>query len=93
MSIEMPAAEVYALAHSLRGSAATAAEISTRLHEPGDVGPLLRAGVEAFLDSHRTAGRALAGELQWLGDTVASVADSWLMLDGTVLAPAGARLE
>ena len=94
MSIEMPAAAVYALAHSLSGSAGTAAEIAVRLHDPGDVGPLLRAAVEGFLDSHRTAGRALAGELEWLGDTVAAVADSWLMFDGTVLAaPDGARLE
>ena len=52
-------------------------------------GPLQRAAVEAFLDSHRMAGRALAGELQWLGDTVAAVADSWLAFDGTVLAASG----
>ena len=26
-----------------------------------------------------------SGELSWLGDTVAAVADSWLRLDGTLL--------
>jgi hypothetical protein len=92
MSIEMPAHEVYGLANALRASAGTAQEFSVRLREPGDVGPLIVA-VEAFLDSHRTAGRALEGELQWLGDTVAAVADSWLTLDGAVLAgPGRARL-
>jgi hypothetical protein len=44
---------------------------------------------EVFLDSHRTAGRALAGELRWLGDAVAAVADSWLTFDGTLLDRAG----
>ena len=33
--------------------------------------------------------RALAGELGWLGDTVAAVADSWLALDGALLAAHG----
>ena len=94
MSIELTASEVYALANSLRGSAAAAAEIVTRLHVPGDVGPLLRAAVEAFVDSHRMAGRALEGELQWLGDTLAAVADSWLTFDARVLAAGdGARPE
>jgi hypothetical protein len=41
--------------------------------------------VDAFVDSHRAAGRAIAGELTWLGDTVAGVADSWLRLDGSLL--------
>jgi hypothetical protein len=86
MSIEMPAREVYGLAHALRASAGTAEEIVARLRNPGDVGTPLRTAVEAFLDSHRTAGGALGGELHWLGDTVAAVADSWLALDGTVLA-------
>jgi hypothetical protein len=89
MSIEMPAGEVYALANSLRASAATAEEIAVRLAQPGDVGASLRVAVEVFLDSHRTAGRALAGELQWLGDTVAAVADSWLTFDGTLLGRTG----
>jgi hypothetical protein len=47
---------------------------------------VLQSAVEAFLDGHRTAGRALAGELAWLGATVAAVADSWLALDRALLA-------
>jgi hypothetical protein len=34
------------------------------------------------------------GELAWLGDTVAAVADSWLQLDGTLMPSHGrARAE
>jgi hypothetical protein len=85
MSIEMPAAEVHELAATLRGSASDAEEIGTRLGRTPDVGDALQAPVEAFLESHRTAGRCLAGELAWLGSTVAAVADSWLRLDGSLL--------
>jgi hypothetical protein len=54
----------------------------------------MQAAVETFLESHRAAGRALVGELAWLGDTVAAVADSWLHLDGTLLPSHGrARAE
>jgi hypothetical protein len=31
----------------------------------------------------------LAGELHWLGATIAAVVDSWLDLDGTLLGPHG----
>jgi hypothetical protein len=89
MSIEMPAAEVHALADTLRGAAGKAEEIGTRLDRAGDVGDTLQPVVEAFLDGHRTAGRALAGELAWLGATVAAVADSWLALDRGLLASRG----
>jgi hypothetical protein len=89
MSIEMPAAEVRAMADTLRGAAADAEEIGARLDRAGDVGEALQPAVEAFLDSHRTAGRALAGELAWLGATVAAVADSWLALDRGLLASRG----
>jgi hypothetical protein len=85
MSIEMPAAEVYDLAATLRGSAVDAEEIGNRLGATPRVGGALQAPVESFLDSHRAAGRALAGELEWLGSTVAAVADSWLRLDGAVM--------
>jgi hypothetical protein len=88
MSIQMPATEVYALANTLRATVGTAEEVAARLDSPGDVGALQTAA-EAFLESHRTTGRALAGELQWLGDTVAAVADSWLGFDGTVLGSYG----
>ena len=86
MSIEMPAAEVHQLAATLRGAAGGAEEIGVRLSGAPRVGAALDAAVQAFLDSHRAAGRALAGELGWLGDTVAAVADSWLRLDGDLLA-------
>lgn len=93
MSIEMPAAEVHALAGTLRGSAAHAEEIAARLDRAGNVGDTLQPAVEAFLDSHKTAGRALAGELAWLGATVAAVADSWLALDRGLLASRGRIAE
>jgi hypothetical protein len=88
MSIEMPPAELRALAGTLRGAAETAEEIPARLVEAGNVGDDLQPAVEAFLDGHRTAGRALAGELGWLGATVAA-ADSWLDLDRGLLASRG----
>ena len=89
MSIEMPAAEVYGLASTLRGSGADAEEIGSRLGGRPRVGGPLQGPVEAFLESHRAAGSALAGELLWLGTTVAAVADSWLRLDAGVVAPHG----
>jgi hypothetical protein len=90
MSIEMPAAEVYALADTLRGAVGDAEEITIRLRDaPPELGPGLQVAVASFLESHRAAGRALAGELAWLGGTVAAVADSWLTLDGSLLAPSG----
>jgi hypothetical protein len=85
MSIEMPALEVHALADGLRRGAAVADEAQHQLGAPIDVGGPLQPTVEAFLQSHRTAAQALAGELRWLGDTIAAVADSWLVLDDTLL--------
>ena len=89
MSIEMPTAEVYGLAHTLRGSADDAEEIGNRLGGRPHVGGPLQAPVEAFLESHRAAGEALIGELRWLGTTVAAIADSWVRLDGTVMPSLG----
>jgi hypothetical protein len=89
MSIEMPPAELRALAGTLRGAAGNAEEIAARLDRAGDVGSALQPAVDAFLDAHRTAGRALAGELGWLGDTIAAAADSWLDLDRGLLASRG----
>ena len=85
MSIEMPAAEVHALAGTLRDAAGEAAQVGHRLEPTGDVGTALRAGVEVFLDVQRTVGQALTGELEWLAGTVAAVADSWLDLDRALL--------
>ncbi|MCW2637311.1 MAG: hypothetical protein JWQ99_3678 [Blastococcus sp.] len=86
MSIEMPAAEVRALARELRGRSDDALEAASRLGIHADVGGSLQPALEAFLSGHRTAGRAMAGELQWLGDTISAVADSWLALDASLLA-------
>jgi hypothetical protein len=86
MSIQMPALEVYALADALRNCAAEADEARHRLAASADIGGPLQSSVEAFLESHRTAGQALAGELRWLGQTVTAVADSWLALDAALLA-------
>jgi hypothetical protein len=89
MSIELPPGEVHALADRLRAAAADAGEIAARLDRAGNVGDVLQPRVEAFLDAHRAAGRALAGELGWLGATVAAVADSWLAMDRQLLASRG----
>ena len=91
MSIQMPPAELHALAGTLCAAAADAAEIAPRLDRAGSVGEALQPAVEAFLDSHRAAGRALAGELDWLAATVAAVADSWVALDRGLLAARGRR--
>ena len=88
MSIEMRALEVHALAATLRDTAGEADLIGVRLAGARAVGGPLQPAVEEFLDCHRTARLALAGELRWLGSTVAAVADSWLRLDGTLVAPA-----
>ena len=86
MSIEMPAAEVFALAHTLTGEAETADEARARHAGAEGVGPDLQAAVELFLDCHRMGAGALAGELRLLGATVAGVAESWLGLDEVLLA-------
>ena len=90
MTIEMPAAEVHALAHALSGQAETADEARARLTAVvGGVGPELEVAVGEFLDCHRIGAAALAGELRLLGATVARVADSWLGLDEVLLAARG----
>jgi hypothetical protein len=89
MSIEIRALEVHAMAGTLREAAGEADWIGVRLAGARAVGGSLQPAVEAFLDCHRTAGLALAGELRWLGSTVAAVADSWGRLDGALVAPAG----
>ena len=89
MTIEIDPPEVYALADTLRRSAGAAEEIGARLAHTPHVGGGLQAAVEGFLAAHRVAGRALAGELLWLGATVAGVADSWLGLDRELLADRG----
>ena len=87
MSIEMRALEVHALAATVRDAAGEADWIGVRLAGPAPVGGSLQPAVEVFLDCHRTVGLALAGELRWLGSTIAGVADSWVRLDGSLVAP------
>jgi hypothetical protein len=89
MTIEMPAAEVYALARTLTEQAATADDARARLADVDGVGPDLQMAVAEFLDCHRIAARAFAGELRLLGGTIARVADSWLGLDEVLLAAGG----
>ena len=88
MNIEIRALEVHALAAVLRDAAGEADWIGVRLAGSPPVGGPLQPAVDAFLDCHRTAGQALAGELRWLGSAVAAAADSWVRLDGSLVAPA-----
>ena len=91
MSIEVPAAEVYALGAALQSQGDAAADVAARLVAPAVGGGDLQPAIEGFLECHRTAALALAGELRWLGSAVRAVADSWLGLDGSLLAPPGQR--
>ena len=63
MDIEIRALEVHALAAVLRDAAGEADWIGVRLAGSPQVGGPLQPAVDAFLDCHRTAGQALAGEL------------------------------
>jgi hypothetical protein len=89
MTIDVPPAEVYALAEGLTAQAALAEEIVGALTGPVAVGGPLQPAIDGFLACHRSGATALAGELRWLGGTLAAVADSWLALDGSLLAPHG----
>lgn len=89
MAIDVPAAELYALADALRAQGAAAGEVTGWFSGISAVGGPLQPAVEAFLAAQRTGAEALAGELGWLGSTVAAVTESWLRLDGSLLAPRG----
>jgi hypothetical protein len=93
MSIELPTAQVYALGDRLRAYADEADDAGARLAAPAGVGAALQPAADAFLDCHRAAIAGMAGELRWLGATVASVADSWLALDASLLGSGRARPE
>jgi hypothetical protein len=88
-TIEVPPGRLYALAVALRAQGDEADEVAARLAGAPEVAGPLAGPVRAFLEAHRVAGGAVAGELRWLGGTVAAVADSWLGLDGSLLPGAG----
>jgi hypothetical protein len=87
--IEVPPAEVYALAGRLGDQSGLAAEVAARLGTPPAVGGPLQPALVEFLFCHRTAAHALAGELDWLASAIAAVVGSWLGLDRGVLGSAG----
>jgi hypothetical protein len=89
MTIEVPPEQLYALADALRAQADEADDVAARLAGAPEVAGPLAAAVGAFVAAHRVAGGAVAGELRWLGGAIAATADSWLGLDGSLLAPLG----
>ena len=91
-TIRVPPQQSRALAAALTAQGHEAAGVAGRLAGAPSPGPALRAAVEDFLACHRAAADALAGELRWLGGTLASVADSWEGLDARLLGPRGAAV-
>jgi hypothetical protein len=88
-TVAVPAAQVRGLGATLVQVAGDAEDAGARLACAVPVAPALRAAVDDFLAAHRAAAGALAGELRWLGATVAAVADSWEALDTALLGAAG----
>ena len=88
MTIEVPPAQLYALAEALHATAGTVAGVPARLGE-GAVGGDVEPGLVSFCAAAAAAATVVAGELDWLGTTIAAVADAWLGLDGSLLAPPG----
>jgi hypothetical protein len=88
-TLRVPPDEVYALAAALAEQAYPAEDVAARLTAVPAVGGPLQPALEDLFTCHRTAARAVAGELRWLGTTLSAVADSWVRLDGTLLAPRG----
>jgi hypothetical protein len=91
-TIDVPPGKVAALAAHLSAQADLAEEVAARLGPPATVGGPVQAALDDLLLCHRTAASALAGEFRWLGSTIADVVDSWLCLDGSLLAPRGQAL-
>jgi hypothetical protein len=88
-TLRVPPEEVYALAAGLGEQAYPADDVAARLAGAPAVGGPLQAALEDLFTCHRTAARAVAGELRWLGTTISAVVDSWLDLDGSLLGPRG----
>jgi hypothetical protein len=84
-TIEVPADQLYRLAATLEDLSRGAQQIGIELSGAPAVGVGLQVTIEGFLNDHRTAAQALAGELQWLGDMVGAVARSWAQLDHNLL--------
>lgn len=83
-TIDLPVLQVQALAAALTAQAEEADAAAARLAAGRGLGDLQPA-IEDFLECHRTAARAFAGELRWLGSTLSAVVDSWLELDARLL--------
>lgn len=91
-TIDVPPEKVSALAAHLSAQADLAEEVAGLLRAPAEVGGPVQPALDDLLLCHRTAAHALAGEFRWLGSTIAAVVDSWLGLDGSLLAPRGRAL-
>lgn len=88
-TLQVPPGQIYALAAALGDQAYLADDVAARLTAPPAVGGPLQPALEDLFTCHRTAARAVAGELRWLGATISAAVDSWLRLDGSLLAPRG----
>jgi hypothetical protein len=88
-TLRVPPEEGYALAANLGEGAHPADDAATWLAAAPGVGGPLQSALEDLFVCHRTAARAVAGELRWLHTAIAAVVDSWLDLDGSMLAPRG----
>lgn len=89
MSIEMPAAEVRALARTLLDQGGTAQEAGSRLGAAEGLRGPLSGPLAHFVDAHRVGCSALAAELDRMGGVLHGVVDSWLGLDEVLLAARG----
>jgi hypothetical protein len=88
-TLSVPPEQIYALAAQLRDQTGLAEEAAAWLVVGDPIAGPLQPALEHFLHCHRAGAQALAGELHWLGATIAAVVDSWLDLDGTLLGPHG----
>jgi hypothetical protein len=89
MTIELPAAEVRALAATLHDQGATAQDAGLRLSTADGLRGPLAAPLSSFVEAHRVGCSAVAFELGHLGGVLHGVVDSWLGLDEVLLAARG----
>ena len=88
VSIDVPVLEVLSLADRLRAAAVPGHDAAARLVTVEATGAIAAALEDAF-GALGTLARALAVETDDLGDTVASVARSWMALDAGLLTRRG----